>query len=217
MHAPESITPLSFPVIFHDISQELPLAVGGDVSFQTETSLYYIKDPSLRSINGEERAFLENVTARDLGVRLGQLLNAYYQLTQLSLNITEGSSGASIFEPNISVSATTSRDVVIFDVSDGWATVCMASCAALLAAGILSVVLAHWAQTPEILGYVSTVFRDSRHIELEAESDRLTGVEISKTMMKERIRYGLVREKGGEKLLMGVGRQEETKACSGNL
>lgn len=69
MHAPESLTPLSFPVIFHDISQELPLAVGGDVSFQTETSLYYIKDPSLRSINGEERAFLENVTARDLGVR----------------------------------------------------------------------------------------------------------------------------------------------------
>ncbi|KAF3809794.1 hypothetical protein GCG54_00005337 [Colletotrichum gloeosporioides] len=217
MHAPESITPLSFPVIFHDISQELPLAVGGDVSFQTETSLYYIKDPSLRSINGEERAFLENVTARDLGVRLGQLLNSYYQLTQLSLNITEGSSGVSIFEPNISVSGTTSRDVVVFGVSDGWATLCMASCAALLAAGILSVVLAHWAQTPEILGYVSTVFRDSRHIELEAESDRLTGVELSKTMMKERIRYGLVSEKGGEKLRMGVGRQEEIKGCSGNL
>lgn len=122
-----------------------------------------------------------------------------------------------MFEPNISVSATTSRDVVVFGVSDGWATLCMTSCAALLAAGILSVVLAHWAQTPEILGYVSTVFRDSRHIELEAESDRLTGVELSKTVMEERIRYGLISEKGGEKLRMGVGRQEETKACSGNL
>lgn len=93
MHAPESITPLSFPVIFYYVSQELPLAVGGDVSFQTETSLYYIKDPSLRSINGGERAFLEKVTARDLGVRLSQLINSYFQLTQLSLNIIEGSTG----------------------------------------------------------------------------------------------------------------------------
>ncbi|KAF4814912.1 hypothetical protein CGCSCA5_v007497 [Colletotrichum siamense] len=215
-HASEQITALSFPFIFYYFSSQLPSVVGGGVSFQTETSLYYLKDPSLRSFSGDDRDFLENVTAKDLGVRLGQLLNTYFQISQLSQNITAGSGVDSTFRPRISVLATTSSDVVLFDVLDVWALLCVISCAVLLAAGVVSVVLAHWARSPEILGYVSTVFRDSRHMELETGLDRLTAVELSKTMMDEKIRYGLVGKKHGDEFRMGVARQEETTSLSDN-
>ncbi|KAH9229845.1 hypothetical protein K456DRAFT_570389 [Colletotrichum gloeosporioides 23] len=216
LHTSENITPLSFPTIFRYISQEMPITIGGLIFYQTESSLYYIQDPGLRGFNGAEPTFLENVTAGEMGIRLSQLLNTYFQLTQLSLNITAGSSADSSFEPNVSVSAISSQGLVLFDISSAWATGCLTSCVILLAAGIFSVILAHWARSPEILGYVSTAFRDSRHMELEAGSDRLTAVELSKAMMGEKIRYGAVSKKDGDELRMGVGRQEEVKGFSNN-
>ncbi|KAK8023714.1 hypothetical protein PG993_011780 [Apiospora rasikravindrae] len=215
VHAPDTISPLSFSIVFYYMSKEMTMTIGGSISYQTEMSLHYLADPGLNSMNGGSHSFLENVTDKDLGARLSQLLNTYYQLSQLSTNVTVGANETSILGPSVSVDAESSKEVNIFAVSDGWAGLCLVTCVAMLAAGVLSVVFAHRARGPETLGYVSTVFRDSKHFELHPGSDRLPAVELSKSMAKERIRYGLVKNKKGEKVLMGVAREEETGRVGG--
>ncbi|KAK8008162.1 hypothetical protein PG991_010713 [Apiospora marii] len=216
-HAPKAITPLSFPTIFRWVSQELPITTGGDISYQSEPSLYYLADPSLKAMADAYLpiAFLTNVTKRDLEVRLGQLLNTYYQLTQMSLNIMGGTDGGFVVDPNITAPVQYNKSVLRFGISDAWAALCLASCVVMLVAGVLSVIIAHWARGPEILGYVSTVFRDSRHMELAEGSGQLTAVDLSKSMAKERIRYGALRNGDGDELCMGVGREEDTGGITG--
>ncbi|KAK8115363.1 hypothetical protein PG999_007432 [Apiospora kogelbergensis] len=209
-HALDAITPLSFPVIFRGVSKELPRTTGGTISYQTEPSLYHLADPSLKAMGGGELRFLENVTKMDLGIRLGQLLNTYLQLTQMPQNMYGGAADGSTLDPNITVIAENTENVVLFGVSNGWAGLCLVSCVAMLMAGVLSVAIAHWARSPEILGYVSTVLRDSRHIELPEGSYQLTASELSERMAKERIRYGVIRNEKGEDLCIGVGREEVT-------
>ncbi|KAK8070562.1 hypothetical protein PG997_010765 [Apiospora hydei] len=210
LHASNAITPLSFPLIFRYISKHMPLIIGGGVSYQTELSLHYLANQSLSDMNGADNEFLKHVTDKGLGTRLSQLLNTYYQLSQLTFNVAGGAADSSIQEPSLSVDAESRKEVTIFAVSDGWAGLCLVTCVAMLAAGVLSVVFAHRARGPETLGYVSTVFRDSKHFELLPGSDRLPAVELSRSMARERIRYGLVRNKKGEEPLLGVAREEET-------
>ncbi|KAL0940025.1 uncharacterized protein CTRU02_206635 [Colletotrichum truncatum] len=207
-HAPENISQLSFPPVFNLVSQELPLTVGGSVSYQSEVSLYYLKDPTLKALGWNEEAFLTNITAEEIESRLGQLLNTYLLLGQLYLNIT-GDAENTILYNNITVPAVSSRLTLVFGVSQGWAALCLASSIVLLGAGILGVVYKHWAQGPEILGYASTVIRDSRYMNLQ-ETGQLDAAEISRNMMKQRIRYGVVQQRDGGEPLVGVGRQEDT-------
>lgn len=80
----------------------------------------------------------------------------------------------------------------------------------MLVASVLSVAIAHWIRGPEIWGYVSTVCRDSRHMELVEGSGQLTAAKVFKSMAKERIWYGTLRTENGEELRMGVEREENT-------
>ena len=209
-HAPENITPLSFPTIFRYVSQEMPRASGGGpISYRSERSLYYLADPGLKTMAEKgDIAFLRNVTTTDLQIRLGQLLNTYYQLTQSALKIVGAAAGGPTLTPNITIPAESSRIILQFCVSDTWAGLCLASCAAMLVAGVLSVAAAHRARGPEILGYVSTVFRDSRHMRLTDGAEQLSAVELSKSMADQRIRYGVLRNEDGEELVIGVGRED---------
>lgn len=207
-HAPEAITPLSYPVIFRYVSAAMPRTTGGTLSFQSEPSLYHIAGKSMAD---QSTLFLQNVTKTDLESRLGQLLNTYYQLTQMSLSIIEGVAGEPVLDPNITAAAQSSEGVDRFGVSDGWAAMCLASCVIMLAAGVLSVVIAHAARGPEILGYVSTVLRGSRLVALVEGADRLTAVELSRSMVGVRIRHGVLRNEHGEELGLGVGREDDTR------
>lgn len=214
--APDTITPLSFPLIFYGLSKELPQTTSGVITYQTEPSLYYLADPSLKAMTMVEKNFLENISEKDLGIRLGQLLNTYLQLSQRSPNSYNGGADGNALEPNITTTAETTESVVLFGVSDVWAALCLTSCVAMLAAGILSVVIAHWSRGPEILGYVSTVFRDSKHIELPEGSDQLTATGLSQSMANKRMRYGVLRNEKGEELCIGVGREEDTGRITEN-
>lgn len=214
-HASANISPLSFPLLFNLVSLRLPLAVGGHTNVGTEVSLYYLQNPCLAGISRDATLgdMLHNITGETLQIRLAQLLNTYLALGQLSHQI-RGAGGSFLFDSNVTVPSRTSELIVVYDISDKWAAACLASSIMLLAAGVLGVVFKHCARGPEVLGYVSTVFRDSRHMDLPADAGRQNGMDLSRAMRDSRIRYGVTKlTKDGEPVI-GVGLQETTEAVS---
>ncbi|KAF4939115.1 hypothetical protein CGCF245_v004007 [Colletotrichum fructicola] len=209
-HAPEGISHLSFPTLFYYVSREMPITLGVEMSYQSESSLYYIKDPTLKALQSEETRFLEGVTQEDVSIRLGQLLNTYLQLGQLYLNVTTGNDINPAFEPKITVQAESRTPIIIFSVSTTWLALCLVSGIILLGAGILSVIFKHKSRGPEVLGCVSTVFRDSRYMEVQSDSGWLDSNKLSSRMRDQRIRFGVVEFKDGEEFLLGVGPEDET-------
>lgn len=217
-HASENISHLSFPRVFDMISAQLPRTVGGSINVGLDSSLYYLQDPSLSGMYAaradlSHQEILTNITGEALQTRLAQLLNTYLTLTQLSHQI-RGRPDNTVFTSNATVPAETSELLVIYDISNGWAAACLLSSVTLLAAGVLGVVFRRWARGPEVLGHVSTVFRDSSHMDLPLGAGRLDGVALSRGMKDVRIRYGVTKvTKDGEPVI-GVGLQETTEAVS---
>lgn len=211
-HAARDISYLSFPSVFRVISRELPRAIGGSIAYQKEASLYYIQDPSVKGLRETEVRFLKDVTAEDVSVRLAQLLNTYVQLSKLYLNVTGGSSAEGVvFDSNVTAPAETGRDIVLYDISVSWAALCLASSLVLLGAGISSVVFKHKAKGPEVLGHASTVLRDSRYMEMDPGSEWMDGMELSRSMKEQRVRFGFVRAKDNGEPRVGVSLQHETE------
>ncbi|KAF6803264.1 hypothetical protein CMUS01_15139 [Colletotrichum musicola] len=203
-NAPGNISFLSFPKIFDFISYRMPLTTGTMYNYQTEPSLYYLQDPYLRGMS-QQACFTENITAETLGPRLGTLINTYLTLSQLSeVNRND------VTAINNTVSAETSNVVVLFEVSRTWAALCFLSGAALCVIGIVGIVCKHWMRGPEVLGYVSTVFRDSRHIEISPEASRLDGIDLSRQMKDVEIRYGVTGVTGDGDSIVGVGLGDRT-------
>ncbi|KAK1999887.1 hypothetical protein LX36DRAFT_573315 [Colletotrichum falcatum] len=208
----EEISHLSFPKVFNLLSKQLPLTVESQESYGSEVSLYYLGDPSLNDLQtGNMSLFTGNVTAEDLGIRLSQLINTYLAVTQLSFRITGGNGLGGNSVTNISASADTSELVLKFHIFASWAAVALVSSIVMFAAGILGVVYKHRAHGPEILGYVSTVFRDSKFMELPVETRQLDGVDLSRTMMEQRIRYGITKLTKDREPLIGVGTEKDTE------
>ncbi|KAK1715305.1 hypothetical protein BDP67DRAFT_587989 [Colletotrichum lupini] len=209
-HAPEAVSQLSFPPNFNYLSREMPLTVGGIVSYQSDVSLYYIQDPTLRGMSSTERSFLENITEADVSVRLSQLINTYMLLSQLSFQIT-GSDAEASLETNQTVVAQSSELVLRYSISKSWAAAFLFSSSLLFLSAVVGVIFKHWARGPEVLGYVSTVIRDSKYISLASPSGWKDGVDLSTEIASQRIRFGVVMTASEEKLAVGVGKQEDTR------
>ncbi|KAH9230778.1 hypothetical protein K456DRAFT_1842325, partial [Colletotrichum gloeosporioides 23] len=209
-YAPRDISQLSFLAIFDFVSRELPLSVGGSPAFKSEISLYHLADPGLRQLRSEDYCIMEKVTAKDLGTRLSQLLNTYLLLSQLSFNIAEWNVENATAEAKITVAAETRIPTIKFQISAIWSTLFLVSSVVLFAAGISSVVFKHGTTGPEVLGYASTVLRDSRFFVVPREHRWLDGIELSRKMKTERLRFGSIQDPGGGERLIGVGHQQST-------
>lgn len=209
-YAPRDISQLSFPAIFDFVSRELPLSVGGSPAFKSEISLYHLADPGLKQLRSEDYCIMEKVTAKDLGTRLSQLLNTYLLLSQLSFDIAEWNVENATAEAKITVAAETRVPTIKFQISAIWSTLFLVSSVVLFAAGISSVVFKHGTTGPEVLGYASTVLRDSRFFVVPREHRWLDGIELSRKMKTERLQFGSIQDPGGGERLIGVGHQQST-------
>lgn len=104
--------------------------------------------------------------------------------------------------------------VEIYSVTGVWMGLCIFSRTALGASGILSVFLAHLASWPDVLGYTSTLARDSRYIgKMPSETAQMGGADVAVEVRDMRIRYGFTGQNSkGQQVWVGVGREEdETK------
>ncbi|KAL6355642.1 hypothetical protein LRP88_11245 [Fusarium phalaenopsidis] len=209
-HAPKDISFLSFPSIFRQLSLQMPGVAQHDSElYGLEPSLKYLQNPSTASMGSEPLPALENVTQELFSYRLGQLINSYLLIGQVFDSILSGNSDPdAVFEPNITVSVGVTNLSELYHVSRAWTGTFMFSCIVLFAGGALSVVFVHLATSPDVLGFASTVVRDSKHIDTPPEAAKMDGLDLTKSMKMRRIRYGVVHGAPEAEPLLGVGPEE---------
>jgi hypothetical protein len=218
-HAPEGVTMLSFPDVWSWVTRGLPEGVKGQS--YADTTLRYLDNPELTSFTvgdeEEEGKLLINITEKQFGRRLSQLLTTYVQLGQLNQYTSQGSSDiAARFEPNVTVPVDVSTLKEIYVVHWSWMALFSACCAVLLASGITGVVFAHLAVGPEILGYASSVVRDSRYVNLPPDAGQKEALDVTKMIGQERFRYGFTSTNSEEgRPLMGIGLEDQIQGIKG--
>ncbi|KAH7253373.1 hypothetical protein B0J15DRAFT_536315 [Fusarium solani] len=140
-HAPKDISFLSFPIIFRQLSLQMPGVAQHDSEvYGLEPSLKYLQNPSTASMGSDPLPALENVTQELFSYRLGQLINSYLLIGQFFDSILSG---------NIAVEVTNLSE--LYHVSRAWTGTFM-----------FSVVFVHLATSPDVLGFVSTVVQAAK-------------------------------------------------------
>ncbi|KAF7538913.1 hypothetical protein G7054_g2509 [Neopestalotiopsis clavispora] len=210
-HVTELISHLNFPRVWAWISEQLPrVGVFGN-SYRPDMVLQYLNDPKMNNITvSNTDDMFQEIDNKVFNRRLSQILNTYLYLSQVYVSATGGGMGDSTLAPNVTLSATTTRLIEKYFIDSSWIAAGVISCAVLVIGGILSVIFRHMVAGPEVLGYASSVVRDSKYINLSFDSDKMNGLDISKMMKKQRVRYGFTDLARGGWLSVGVGLEEET-------
>lgn len=200
-HPPNSITTLGLQYQFQMISQLLPIATGeSSYSFVPESTAteLYIDNSSLPfSIFG--RAHLYGIPKSDLEVRLGQVLNTYTlaALAPFDMAGSLGSGNASV----VSVKGEQRVWEIRYQVEWTLFAAYIATWLVFFAAGVAGVLLRWVVIGPDVLGYVSSLTRDTPYVRVTEGGSALAGIERAKLLRGLRLKMGDVGE-GTE----GVGR-----------
>ncbi|RSL45120.1 hypothetical protein CEP54_014400 [Fusarium duplospermum] len=212
-HTPDSISHLSIPWVFRYVSREIPLTTAPENSAHPGFILQYLDNPSIGNFTMvQQQGMFENVNAHLFSRRLSQVINTYILLSQMFLQATGVSAeSAGTTDWNIVAPAQLTTLIETFSVPPLWIGLCLLSSLMLLICGILSTILTRLSDGPDILGYASTLIRDSRYIDTPHEVGRMEGADVSRKMRNLRIRYGFVRQSPGGQMRSGVGLQEETQ------
>ncbi|UPK94899.1 hypothetical protein LCI18_005834 [Fusarium solani-melongenae] len=211
-HASEDISLLSFPSTLKWVSMGLPIAAGTAFTGRADLSMRHLADSkSGHTTKTIGIGAFEKLSDALFSRRLSQLFNTYLVLSQTDMGTQGTINGMQFFSENVTTLAQVSNLVQKYTISKLWITLCFVSCIVLLCSGVLSVVFAHVADGPEILGYASTAVRDSKFVELLPEVGTMTAIDITKTMRGERLRYGITHLTRKGKRLLGVGREAETE------
>ncbi|RTE83353.1 hypothetical protein BHE90_002162 [Fusarium euwallaceae] len=211
-HAPEDISQLSFPSTLHWVSWGLSGAAGTTNTGKADLSVQYLTDSkSGYTTKAITLGAFEKLSDALFSRRLSQLFNTYLVLSQTDMGSVGTVDGMRFFSENVTVPAQVSNLVQKYTISKPWITLCFVSCIVLLCGGVLSVVFAHFADGPEILGYASTAVRDSKFLELLPEVGSMAAIDITKMMRGERLRYGITHLTRKGQRLLGVGREAETE------
>jgi hypothetical protein len=206
-HVTELISHLNFPRVWAWISQELPQAVAFGNSSQPDMVAQYLNDPRLNNITlVDTDDIFKKINNTIFSRRLSQILNTYLYLSQVFVAAPGGDFG----DENVTLSATTTVLIEVYAISPSWTAAGVISCAVLLIGGVLSVIYRHMVTGPEVLGYASSTIRDSKYINLPFDSSKMNGLDISKMMKNQRVRYGFTDLTKDGRLSVGVGLEEET-------
>lgn len=211
-HATELISHLNFPRPWAWLTRKLP-QVGSNgnsgSSVRADIVVQYLADPKLTNMTVTDIDMFDRVENAAFSRRLSQILNTYLLLIQVYLSTPEGSTGGSQLKHNITAAASTTILVEVYSVSRGWVVACGISCGVVLIGGLLSTIFRHKAISPDILGFASTVIRDSRYVDLPLGFDRMSGTGITKELIRQKMRYGVTALTRGDQPLLGVGREED--------
>lgn len=213
-HASSNITHLSFPSVFTGLTSRLPRASGLRYSAGfLDASTIYLVNTSTSFILGSEghEATCENLTDRDIGDRLGQLINTYLMISQAYDPISRGNLKEGEVE-DLAGSAinniTTTMWIVgvedIYTINTPWLVAYIVTAIAMLIGSIVGAVFCRSSITPEILGFASAAIRDSKHVDLAPGFGALGGLEMTKAFEKIEFRYGVVNKSESGQEVLGV-------------
>ncbi|RFN50620.1 hypothetical protein FIE12Z_5124 [Fusarium flagelliforme] len=209
-HATENITMLNWPLIWSRVL-DLRTLLDGDSS-SADAILRYLSDPRLNAVTrtdiDADLKLFDKTTAEQFSRRLGQVINTYLLLSQVYQSAMQLDQVSNF---NTTVTAERTYLVEVYVVNWSWSVLFLISSLLLLASGIVSIIFAHLAIGPEVLGYASTVVHSSKYVELPAEASKKEAFEVVKIMGPKRLRYGYVDTDGVDgQPLVGVGLESET-------
>ncbi|KAH6877077.1 hypothetical protein B0T10DRAFT_584460 [Thelonectria olida] len=206
-HASEYITYLSFPQIFRYISKEMPNATALGEEYPS-LALQHLNNVGINAINYvEDDQMFSKVNNTLFSHHLGQILNTYILASQMD----NWAIGGVTKHQKVTIPVDYSSLVEAYSVSLPWMGLCLLSCFLLLIGGVLSVIFANMVTGPEVLGYASTVLRDSRFIDMPPKTGQMSAIDLTNREKQTRIRYGFTKEKTDGELLIGVGLEETTE------
>lgn len=193
-HSSTNITHLSFPWVFSTLSMMMPKASGlqnnhgladTSLAYLFNTSSYFLLDGTSQILPS-----LDYITPRDIGFRLGQLINTYLMAGQAFESITGGISPGHI--GNLSTLASIHIYEEVYIVSTAWVTVFFVTALVMFAGSVAGALFCHISKAPEILGYASSAIRDSKYVNLAPGFGALGGLEMTKAFEGIEFRYGVV-------------------------
>lgn len=218
-HAPENVSLLSSPGLFYDITKSLPPNIMNYENNKGDASIMHIFNPAMDeyiSLN-DTAPDLTKLSSADFDLGLTQIINSFLRHMQLG-----PAAFSQFWEKDFAVddqfieltsqTATAETTHLVYGISWGWMAACLVSCAVLALAGVLGAVFAHKGKGPELLGFVSTILRDSRYHDMPkrgAELGYMDGPELSRLLKHERLRYGHIHMDGTGEVGMGIGREEQ--------
>ncbi|KAM0553173.1 hypothetical protein ACHAPJ_007460 [Fusarium lateritium] len=213
---PEGVTMISFPDVWGWVTKGLPATTGKDQNY-ADSTIRYLDNPQVASLTmtniTDDDKLLKSLDEQQFGRRFSQLLNTYLLLGQLYTYAPQGSiDPKATFEPNVTVPVDVSNLVETYVVDWVWVNIFFISSTILFASGMVSVVFAHLAVGPEILGYASSIIRDSKYIDLPPDTGRKEAIDVSKTLGEKRIKYGFTESMSEEgQPLVGVGLEDHIR------
>ncbi|KAH7171228.1 hypothetical protein EDB81DRAFT_678150 [Dactylonectria macrodidyma] len=216
-HPTEDLTSISQPMDFKTLSNVLPkLIVSQNNDATTDPLLIYLYMSSLDELDRwESIPDLSTVGKFEFSARLSQLINSYVVLSGASMAIipqffksTVPNSDA--IKAGIKMTQTETTDLFYYyTISWPWMVACLFSCGVLVVGGIFSVIYAHSANGPEVLGFVSTSFRDSKYVSIPPGAEHVDGSKLSEMMKDERFRYGYTSDQDGV-YRVGIAHEKDT-------
>ncbi|KAI9772791.1 MAG: hypothetical protein M1839_002292 [Geoglossum umbratile] len=209
-HAPSNITTLSFPWFFRQFSLWFPFATNGMgvgmPSINSTATECYIADPvspfchAAANSDGFGVVDLSTIPKDLFELRLGQLLNTYYQTTLQPFGIT--GSFATTPAGSLTSSGTLSHLQEQYAVHWPYLGMYVFCSFVLLISAVVGIWFDFQTPGPDILRYCSSLARDSGFVKTPKGGSTLDGMERAKLLRGLRVRLWDVGGENGN----GVGR-----------
>ncbi|KAI9154721.1 hypothetical protein HJFPF1_07278 [Paramyrothecium foliicola] len=211
-HAPEDVSQLSFPDLFHLLSTELPRLMPGITSRSPgEISIQYLIEPFSASLRETMDAEFYAIDSDVFSIRLSQIINTYLMTRRSFSDEIKEETAAYVKE----IQTQRAELVEHAMISRLWIILSLIVSVGLLCSGVSSVVFTHLSDGPEILGYVSTLLRDSRFIDSPERLRWKGGIAFSNEIPTKSIRLGVLASNLDRTSLVGVGETKVIKAFKG--
>ncbi|EXJ93431.1 hypothetical protein A1O1_01823 [Capronia coronata CBS 617.96] len=195
-HAPSTVTTLSFPSTFRYLMHEWIMATDPTRSsgYSTLTE-YYLQNTSAAFIlsgNNREYADFSNVTAEAFSQRLGQLLNTWVLAGQVSANTMQ----FTLNTRNSTALYTEGR--LVYLCSWRWLGVYVASIAVMFITALFSIWCVAQTTIPDVLGYSSSLTRDSKFFNFVKGGSTLSGIARARKLRELEVKLGEVIEESDD-------------------
>ncbi|PGH27610.1 hypothetical protein AJ80_00623 [Polytolypa hystricis UAMH7299] len=201
-HPASDITPFMFGGMFLSFSSRIAQSSGQGRPATATITERYLNNSANPLLTHDVDLPLFRLPRALFSQRLTQILNTYY-LTSLLPEGIVGNLSAVISSPQFmqynpvvthSVPATvTSTTTRVYAVNPAWLIAFLGPSLALFAAAATSAFFAHHTSIPDVLGYASSLSRDSPFVVLPDGGTALGGLSRAKLLKSRRVRFGDVR------------------------
>jgi hypothetical protein len=203
-HPPASITSLSFELAIYNFAGSLATADGvGHEGFSSTTELFIVNPATPLQTNQEEGLRIWEIPLPTLSLRLTQIFNAYWQGSINSGSMVGDMASAPFATEegppaNLTSPAQSTALELTYVCDWGWLSIFLLSTVALLVGAVAGVILDHISIGPDILGYASSLTRDSPYVRLPRGGSTLGGFERARLLRSMEVRLGDVRSESDE-------------------